>query len=616
MRARLFLALIPALFLSCSSAEPELQLGEQSSALTVSGAVSSSCSTTSVLGLSLQIIQVSNCLKPNLLVKVPERPNFKPGAAVIPFMQKNGVDALVKALDAKPGTSMTVTSMLRTIASQYLLYSWYQQGKCGIGLAAPVGKSNHESGLAIDISNYSSWQSTLGGNSFKWFGSGDAVHFDYNGGGTVSLLSTEILAFQKLWNLNNPSDKISEDGLYGSQTEARLKKSPAEGFPETIDCGDLADGDGDGVPDNKDNCPATKNADQKDLDGDGKGNACDPDDDGDGILDGDDNCPSQPNPDQEDLDGDDIGDTCDPDDDGDGIPDSTDNCPSIKNTSQSDGDDDGLGDACDDDLDGDGALDSGDNCPLVPNPGQEDSDSDGIGDACEGDGDGDGVPDDSDNCPASANPGQEDGDGDGLGDACESDVDQDGLPDDLDNCPTSANPGQEDSDGDKIGDACDIDRDGDGIANEFDNCPEAPNPNQKDNDGDGQGDPCDDDRDGDGALNDVDNCPDVLNVDQEDSDGDGQGDACDVPGGVTPDPDEEIPEGDPEGEIPEGEVPGGEDPEAPAKGVTLKSNADATESGCGCVQAGRAAGLGAGGALGLALVLGGLLRRGRRPAER
>src|SRR5205823_5433790 len=115
-------------------------------------------------------------------------------------------DQLVKALDANKKTSLLASSMLRTIASQYLLYSWYQQGKCGIQIAAKVGTSNHETGLAIDVSNYGAWQSTLGAHEFKWYGSGDKVHFDFIGPGTTSLKGTEVKAFQMLWNENNPGD--------------------------------------------------------------------------------------------------------------------------------------------------------------------------------------------------------------------------------------------------------------------------------------------------------------------------------------------------------------------------------------------------------------------------
>jgi hypothetical protein len=51
-----------------------------------------------------------------------------------------------------------------------------------------------------------------------------------------------------------------------------------------------SDRDGDGVPDASDNCPDNPNPGQVDTDGDGAGDACDPDDDNDGVPDSQDMC--------------------------------------------------------------------------------------------------------------------------------------------------------------------------------------------------------------------------------------------------------------------------------------------------------------------------------------
>ena len=60
-----------------------------------------------------------------------------------------------------------------------------------------------------------------------------------------------------------------------------------------------------------DNCPFLPNLDQEDADGDGLGDACDPDMDNDVVLNERDNCPKIPNSDQKDTDRDGIGDACD-----------------------------------------------------------------------------------------------------------------------------------------------------------------------------------------------------------------------------------------------------------------------------------------------------------------
>ena len=202
----------------------------------VADAVNGGCSTTSVFGLSRQIVDETNCLVPGALASVPNRPDFVKGAATFPFMQTAGRNALVKMLDAD-GRTFSVNSMLRTVAQQYLLFTWFQQGRCGIQAAARPGKSNHETGLALDTSDFAAFRSALESRGFRWFGDGDRVHFDFVGAGTKNLTGTSVRAFQRLWNLNNPGDKIGVDGLYGPQTESRLRKSPAAGFAKGSSCG-------------------------------------------------------------------------------------------------------------------------------------------------------------------------------------------------------------------------------------------------------------------------------------------------------------------------------------------------------------------------------------------
>ena len=83
--------------------------------------------------------------------------------------------------------------------------------------------------------------------------------------------------------------------------------------------GDAFDDDADGIKTVEENCPTSLNKDQKDVDGDEAGEACD-------------NCPSVANPrPQADTDGDGVGDECDNDQNNDGVDGINGNCPDVPN---------------------------------------------------------------------------------------------------------------------------------------------------------------------------------------------------------------------------------------------------------------------------------------------
>ena len=208
------------------------------------------------------------------------------------------------------------------------------------------------------------------------------------------------------------------------------------------------------------------------------------DTDNDRIVDGRDNCPFVHNPDQEDLDGDGVGDACDPDIDGDGILNELDNCPTVYNPDQEDADNDGLGDVCDTcpsglDTDLDGVCDEFDNCPETPN-GPEAGTCLGAskGTPCSWqayEGCLTGCDKSLSYCLKVCSPSDESCFNQcyAAHDLCAGDCD--------DGCGPRGfcSQNQEDADENGVGDVCQTcilgDRDGDGICDEDDNCPTVPN---------------------------------------------------------------------------------------------------------------------------------------------
>ncbi len=179
------------------------------------------CSTAGAEGLSAQLVDEVVCLSAGRLVP------FAPAAGITltnprihPLSSPAARDGIQRAAARTP---LRINSALRTLVEQYLLYT-----SAGCGLVATPGNSNHETGRAVDVDNYAAANAAMTANGFTHtYPGNDPVHYDGPGD---DFRATSVRAFQRLWNANNPGDRIAEDGQYGPMTEARLARSPAEGF--------------------------------------------------------------------------------------------------------------------------------------------------------------------------------------------------------------------------------------------------------------------------------------------------------------------------------------------------------------------------------------------------
>ncbi len=182
---------------------------------------SGGCTTAGVEGLSDQLVRSQICANPGAFLELTPYPNISVTSSRVHAL---GTSATVTALHhAADHHALSVNSAFRTLVEQYLLY---KEGGCG--LAAVPGNSNHESGRAVDLQNYSAALSAMtAAGCTHPYPSSDPVHFDCPG---TDMRAASVLTFQRLWNANHPEDRIAEDGAYGPQTGARLGRSPAGGF--------------------------------------------------------------------------------------------------------------------------------------------------------------------------------------------------------------------------------------------------------------------------------------------------------------------------------------------------------------------------------------------------
>jgi hypothetical protein len=240
----------------CSSAADDVDVDDATrmataaATTTVADAVDTACkplatggysvTTAGVIGLAKQLAQqLVECEAPGTYARLDGLENISLAdvAREIPYGHRDAVDGLVDVVLDRPNTTLRINSAHRALPQQYVLWRIKQDKPyCQPNDVALPGRSDHHAGLGFDVDDNVGWRSAMEANDFTWKGTSDKVHFDFKKEEYASTVAAEmkrltVRAFQKLWNRNNPNDLLAEDGLWGAQTEARLRRSPAAGFP-------------------------------------------------------------------------------------------------------------------------------------------------------------------------------------------------------------------------------------------------------------------------------------------------------------------------------------------------------------------------------------------------
>ena len=226
----------PAGILMCASwlcLYPVSALAEES----VADLTGKGCTTRGLEGLARQVIELHQVLYPDDLVDISLLPEASrviqaQSSRVHLILQHDAGEALYDAaveFEASQQKPLLVNSAYRTIVEQYVL----QQG-CHI--AAAPAESSHQGGSAVDIGNYDAARATLQRHHYIDDVPGDPVHFEYRGTDNqdARIQKHAVMTFQHLWNFHHPGDPLKKDGIYGPETERRLRASPAQGFGDAF----------------------------------------------------------------------------------------------------------------------------------------------------------------------------------------------------------------------------------------------------------------------------------------------------------------------------------------------------------------------------------------------
>jgi hypothetical protein len=179
--------------------------------------------TLGIAGISNQLC--FEAVKMGFLKKIDsDRVTCDPDSLVHLYLHPQAAAALSKVATLHP---VVVSTCYRTLAQQYVL----KQNLTS--LVAAVGRSDHGSGMSIDLTNWDKLTDILPRHGFsQTYQIRDAVHWDYSG--IPDHRSETVRAFQRLWNRNNPN-KLEEDGVVGNRVLFALSNTPVNGFIDS-DC--------------------------------------------------------------------------------------------------------------------------------------------------------------------------------------------------------------------------------------------------------------------------------------------------------------------------------------------------------------------------------------------